>query len=680
MSNFKITGYLGLAVLVCTTLAANAADVNNPGELNTALQNETGGGTINVNVADTGNVDATNANISISINAGGNATFNPKANNTPVNLNGAIITVGVGGILSGGAYNPVGLANSGTVNIGAGQQFAIDTLGGGGIFENQVGGSSVIFNLQGGVFSPLGLLFEQVNLGVGSIQINAASGIFVVGEKYTIAQATFAAPNGITTGGSLVQVGDVTFSIATENNGNDLVATVVNVAAPSLEEVLRNSLPSGAGDAQQAGSVFANALNTITNDPNSNLAVFVSLLSGVNFTNFSDEELLVFQTQLTASSQQMNSTSFFNNSRSVNNIVAARSSIEGVTNDTSVLGDGMPDFTNSKAFRASRQNNADSVVTKKFLIQEHKGVVRNKSGFLSFNDALDNMAEGNGPLTQQVGANRQGVWAQGYGNFMDKKSVGQFFGFKSKTGGVIFGFDTATIQSYLVGVALNISQTKVKVDNDGGDTKLRNFTVVFYGGKNFDAFFLDGSASIGYTKQRGNRRISLFNAAARNTHSSREMSARGEAGYKFKVLSKATLKPFSALSFAHIHNNGYRETGNTGFDLNVGSQDTMARTLEIGAKADTVVDLFGTKIVPWVKLSWLNKKASGSGVTSHFIAAPAAGSFKSSVDKKTQNLISSSIASTAYLSKDLTITAYYSGEFNNKISGHQFGGRLRMTV
>ncbi|OJA80062.1 autotransporter outer membrane beta-barrel domain-containing protein, partial [Burkholderia ubonensis] len=153
------------------------------------------------------------------------------------------------------------------------------------------------------------------------------------------------------------------------------------------------------------------------------------------------------------------------------------------------------------------------------------------------------------------------VWGQGFGGRSRLAGDGNAATINRSMTGFIAGADMALDDRTRVGLAASV--THGSLDNDqASSASLNSYSVVLYGGAQFDALGVRGGAAYTWHRINADRHPSYAGFSDSNSarYDANTAQVFGEVGYAIPV-GRFALEPFAGLAYVRLHTNAYTESG-----------------------------------------------------------------------------------------------------------------------
>ena len=178
-----------------------------------------------------------------------------------------------------------------------------------------------------------------------------------------------------------------------------------------------------------------------------------------------------------------------------------------------------------------------------------------------------------------------------------------------------------------VGAALSYGHTDLNLIDLNQKGSFDTGALALYGEQRMGVYFVDAAGSIAYDYGRSTRTI-LFPGVARRTTGSLTGytgAAQLTAGARLNVSDGFLLEPSLSLSYSHVRQNGFAETGGAGADLLVGGKDRDDVESVAQVKASKPVVLANGHVLRIdVKAGWAHEwSPTGTSITEAFAVSGA---------------------------------------------------------
>jgi outer membrane autotransporter protein len=257
-----------------------------------------------------------------------------------------------------------------------------------------------------------------------------------------------------------------------------------------------------------------------------------------------------------------------------------------------------------------------------------------------------------------------GVWGDGFGDTATQNNIRSQTGYRANTGGALAGVDYGCLSNFFVGAAAAYTHSDLDWKRSRGDGRINSYYGSLYAAWISDFFYASSSAMGAFNQYHATRKLHFSDSEprAKNHHHGAEFDGRIEAGLlmPYKGLD---VRPFDALEYIYVHENGYSERGAEDFDLKIKSKNSMLLRNELGLGVAFCKILDNWNIVPDFKLSWIREwRFKGKHITGEFIDSGT--SFTTIGLKSYRSLLGAGVGVTGlFVADQLQVALRYNGEF-----------------
>jgi len=256
------------------------------------------------------------------------------------------------------------------------------------------------------------------------------------------------------------------------------------------------------------------------------------------------------------------------------------------------------------------------------------------------------------------------VWGQGFGGHANQSARDQVDGYGATYGGLMIGADKGIGDAWRAGGVFSYSNTLVTGrDNSSGDsTRVNGYGLTGYANYTGAPWYVNLSGSVVQQRYNTNREVSFtgFSGIANGSFSGQQYVARAEGGYPLAV-GNITVTPLGSLTYSHLNQNSYTETGGNGAALAVGATHATSLRSSVGAKLEQGFETAYGKLVPLVQLQWVHEFNHNPAVTSASFAADPSGqtAFTTVGITPVSNLADLTLGVTLLRANNLSLSARY---------------------
>ncbi|PKO33578.1 MAG: hypothetical protein CVU34_11490 [Betaproteobacteria bacterium HGW-Betaproteobacteria-7] len=513
---------------------------------------------------------------------------------TTVNFNGAVFstTINVSGTgtinFNGNVIGAAVFANDGFINLGAGRSLtgAITTLtastgtltlNGGSSVTGAIGGANGLkqINVAGGNAAVTGAVQALgFNLGANTLVIDGALTTNPGGViQTTLASDAVFGKILASTGASNIDAGGVTViptvTGALTNGTTYKIVDGLSGTDNAIVSVINNNprytfagLPTLAGDVsiQLAGVA---PLATLVTAPG---ALAVAPILDVNAPANSD--LLTVQ-----------------------DAIAVLPSVAGINNALTQLAPGTTNLAAPRVAGQTAQLFDDLWMARVHEIQD-ACEPKNRAAYTS----------------QCEGVQKQSNWwGKGFGNAGRQRDVDEISGYKTKTFGLMLGYDIPLNKDTHIGWGGGYANANVDDNNSNGKTEIDSYQLTGYLSHVPGPWFIKGALTVGIDRYDGSRSIVFpgVNRKASADYKGQQYSAMVSAGQHF-FFNQTTVTPLVALRASRIHVGSYSESGAGDLNLRVRSQDYDVVQSTLGVKVEQHIQSANGNFYPELHFKWLH--------------------------------------------------------------------------
>ncbi|PCE32533.1 autotransporter domain-containing protein [Burkholderia ubonensis] len=267
------------------------------------------------------------------------------------------------------------------------------------------------------------------------------------------------------------------------------------------------------------------------------------------------------------------------------------------------------------------------------------------------------------------------VWGQGFGGRSRLAGDGNASTINRSMTGFIAGADMALNDRTRVGLAGSVTHSSL--DNDqASSASLNSYSVVLYGGAQFDALGVRGGAAYTWHRINADRHPSYAGFSDSNSASYDANTAQvfGEVGYALPV-GRFALEPFAGLAYVRLHTNAYTESGGAAA-LSTGSDTSHVGFSTLGVRAATELGVLATSaLTAHTTVGW--RHAFGNvRPTSTFAFAAGSTSFQVAGVPIARDSAVLELGLDASVTKNLTLGVSYSGQFGSGVRDNAVLGNI----
>ncbi|QEX22213.1 hypothetical protein FRZ61_21430 [Hypericibacter adhaerens] len=196
----------------------------------------------------------------------------------------------------------------------------------------------------------------------------------------------------------------------------------------------------------------------------------------------------------------------------------------------------------------------------------------------------DNVADVGGLVAQLPDAmTRMGGWFRALGQFTTLDGSGGVPGFDAQSGGFLAGLDRALTENVTSGIAVGYAHTNLD-EHGGSDATMETPRVALYGSASLGIVTLDATVGYAHDFIDADRPIDGTGETASSSHGGDEATGAFQLSSAIP-LDRVTVTPRAGLSYVHLFEGSFTETGAGGSDLDVSNKDADSMRPFVGLTA-----------------------------------------------------------------------------------------------
>ena len=276
-----------------------------------------------------------------------------------------------------------------------------------------------------------------------------------------------------------------------------------------------------------------------------------------------------------------------------------------------------------------------------------------------------------------------GAWAQALGGHVSQGARDQVDGYRANYGGLLFGADTALGEHWRAGGAFSYTNASLRntADTDGDSMRVNAYGLIGYATYSGAPWYVNlaaGAVQQDYDTSRA-LNFSGFSGQAKGEFTGKQYVARAEAGYPLAA-GAYTVTPLAGLTYSHVRQNGYTETGGSGAALSVGDTHLTSVTSDFGAKIERAFTTTYGTVVPYLQLTWRHEYGNAQQrIHASFAADPTGETGFTTVGASPaadMGVLSAGV--TLLRANNLSLTARYTLQAAPHFVSHTGGVRLKL--
>lgn len=269
-----------------------------------------------------------------------------------------------------------------------------------------------------------------------------------------------------------------------------------------------------------------------------------------------------------------------------------------------------------------------------------------------------------------------GVWASGFGSWVDHDGNANTGGLKSTTGGFLSGVDVGFASGWRLGIVGGYSQTDLDAKGRFASATSDNWHLGVYGGNQWGPIGLraglvqtwhniDSSRSVAYTG---------FSDSLDADYDARTFQAFGELGYRIDT-AVASFEPFANLSHIRLRTDGFTEKGGAAA-LSVDGETTNTTFTTLGLRASTPLQLGTSNANLKGTLGWRHAYGDITPESTQFFAGSNAFTVEGAPIAKDAALVE--VGFDMAITEASTFGVSYVGQFGSGSTQNGFNASLNM--
>jgi outer membrane autotransporter protein len=166
---------------------------------------------------------------------------------------------------------------------------------------------------------------------------------------------------------------------------------------------------------------------------------------------------------------------------------------------------------------------------------------------------------------------------------------------------MVFGVDTEVTNATRVGASFTYARTSIDGDGDGNaQNDIDSYQVTAYGDYTTETYYIEGAVGVARNESKSARIIDTagLNRAATGEYTGEQYMVSLKGGAPISLGGSAFVTPTAGLSYTHVTNDSYTETGAGSLNLTVNPGDVDALVASLGAKVHTRIKQGLGHIVP----------------------------------------------------------------------------------
>ncbi|MFA5392786.1 MAG: autotransporter domain-containing protein, partial [Candidatus Paceibacterota bacterium] len=265
-----------------------------------------------------------------------------------------------------------------------------------------------------------------------------------------------------------------------------------------------------------------------------------------------------------------------------------------------------------------------------------------------------------------------GIWAKGYGSYLDQGTRSGIQGYTAWNAGTAVGVDRLFGDVFTLGVSGGYALGKVNAASNNADTDITSGQGTVYAGYQDPniPYFIDAAGSFAWNWYEGSRDISVggIGKTAKADYDGQQYGLYLGGGYKFKLRNNIELTPLASIQWNHLSLSGYTETGADAMNLTVNDQSYDIFESGLGASLSAPLKYKWGNFTPEVHVRWLyDFIGDAMAVTSTF--SGGGGSFSTNGAKPAKSGVNLGGKLAFDLKNDISVVAECDTEMRSEFFG-----------
>ena len=208
---------------------------------------------------------------------------------------------------------------------------------------------------------------------------------------------------------------------------------------------------------------------------------------------------------------------------------------------------------------------------------------------------------------EQDPTGKTSVWFDLLGQYNRYGSDGAYFGARENLYGLLLGVERTASSGLTLGVAAALTESRYQAHNAADDGESESQQGYLYAAwsdpRRADGVHLSAALGGGFTELSADRSIAFASRSAHSEHDGTLYSATISGGYAMN-LRGWTLDPSAGLSFVHLREERFRETGADSANLTIATRDNDSLQSQLGVRLSRSVQLPSFTLHPELRIAW----------------------------------------------------------------------------
>lgn len=182
-------------------------------------------------------------------------------------------------------------------------------------------------------------------------------------------------------------------------------------------------------------------------------------------------------------------------------------------------------------------------------------------------------------------------WAQIFGQSSAQDEIKEDDGYNVNSIGMIFGAEKDVFDIADIGTSLSYARSGVKSSNSLQNNLIDSVQINFYGGVNFDDYFVDVLAGFSWNLFSSKRAIETIESSSTARYSGQTYITKLATGFAKKLNYDLVITPAILATFTKNNVSGYSEEGSNSLDLDVKSISANYLEIRMGTSLNWSIEI-----------------------------------------------------------------------------------------
>jgi outer membrane autotransporter protein len=270
------------------------------------------------------------------------------------------------------------------------------------------------------------------------------------------------------------------------------------------------------------------------------------------------------------------------------------------------------------------------------------------------------------------GSQSNSMWMKPFASFGLQSERKGIAGYDADTYGIAIGADTRLNAHSVMGLSFSYADTDVDGKGAGRSrTDISSYQLTAYGDYTAKDWYVEALVGYAYNEIDSTRNITFANATASGDTASNQFMFSVNAGMPIQVESNSYFTPTTGLSFTHVTNESYTETGAGGLNLAVNAEDITIAKIHVGGRYHATIATSDGRFTPEVRAKLLYDLAGDDGSsTNTFTGGGAAFDVKGLDVVEFATAVGAGISYTPSFDEGMNLSVNYDAEIKENFTGH----------